>query len=124
METYFTKDHEWVEVEEGRASAGITDYAAGQLGDITYVQLPEVGSEFKKGDILCEIESVKAASEVFAPLSGKVIEVNKDLETSPEMVNTSPQKEGWIAKMEISSPSETSSLMGPKEYKKYLAEIE
>jgi len=120
MEIYFTRDHEWIKLEGNTGIVGITAYAAHQLGDITYVELPKEGKEFKKGDVLCTIESVKAASDVFTPMSGKVIEVNNSLISSPQIVNEKPESDGWIAKMELSDLSEKNSLMDQKAYDEFL----
>lgn len=116
MDVFFTKDHEWIKIEGNAGTIGITDYAQHQLGDITFVDLPKVGKTVKKGDVLCAIESVKAASDIFAPMAGKVTEVNKKLETEPQLVNQKPESDGWIAKMEISDPSEKSGLMDKSKY--------
>lgn len=123
MKIYYTKEHEWVKVEDSIGRIGITGYAAEQLGDITFVELPAMGKTIKQGRLLCELESVKAASEVFAPLSGKVIEVNGALEVSPEIVNTSPEDKGWISCLEISDLSEKENLMNQDQYSEYLATL-
>ncbi len=117
---YYTKDHEWVAVlDEGTVLVGISDYAQKELGDLAYVELPEVGSELKKGEVLCELESVKAVSEVYAPVSGVVMEVNDELEDSPELLNEDPY-EHWIAKMKPSDVDEIKGLMDAETYAKYL----
>lgn len=117
METFYTKDHEWIAIDGNNGTMGITDYAQHQLGDITFVELPKVGKTVKKGDVLCGIESVKAASDIFAPMSGKVVEVNKKLDSEPQLVNQSPEKDGWIAKLELSQTTEKSGLMDQAKYK-------
>lgn len=117
METLYSRDHEWIAIEGDNGTLGITDYAQHQLGDITFVELPKVGKTVKKGDVLCAIESVKAASDIFAPMSGKVVEVNQKLDTEPQLVNQSPEKDGWIAKLELSQPAERSALMDQAKYK-------
>ena len=100
MSLYFTKSHEWADVEGDIAAVGITDYAAGELGDVVYVELPEVGSAVKAGEKLCEVESVKAASEIFSPVGGVITEVNSELEDAPELIN-SDATAAWICKIKI-----------------------
>ena len=119
MSIYFTEDHEWIKVDGDIGTVGITPYAAGQLGDVVYVELPDVGAEFGKGDEAAVVESVKAASEVYAPVSGEVTEVNEKLEDAPEMVNASADNEGWFLKMKISDAGELESLMDEAKYKAY-----
>ncbi|MFH1958392.1 MAG: glycine cleavage system protein GcvH [bacterium] len=120
MEIFYTKEHEWVKVEGGIGAVGISNYAVKQLGDITSVELPAVGTEVKQHGVLCTVESVKAASDVYAPLSGRVAEVNKELENSPKIINSSPEGLGWIARIEISDAGETGNLMGEEKYGEYL----
>ncbi len=119
MSIYFTEDHEWIKVDGDSGTVGITPYAAGQLGDVVYVELPDVGTEFGKGDEAAVVESVKAASEVYAPVSGQVIEVNGALEDAPETVNASADDKGWFLKMKIADASELDSLMNSEAYKTY-----
>ncbi len=121
---YYTKDHEWAQVlEDGTVLVGITDYAQKELGDLAYVELPEIGKEVSKGDVLCEIESVKAVSEVYAPVSGEVIEVNSELEDSPEFLNEDPYG-NWIAKLKPSNlEDELKELMDAEAYAKYLESL-
>ncbi|WP_297438603.1 glycine cleavage system protein GcvH [Thermococcus sp.] len=121
---YYTKDHEWAQVlEDGTVLVGISDYAQKELGDLAYVELPEVGKEVSKGDVLCELESVKAVSEVYAPVSGEVVEVNEVLEDSPEVLNEEPY-ENWIAKLKPTNlEEELKGLMDAEAYAKYLEEI-
>lgn len=117
----YTSEHEWVKMEEGqKATVGITAYAQEQLGDIAFVELPEVGKSVKQFDEICSIESIKAASDVYAPLSGKVVEVNKKLESSPQLINSSPYQDGWIVKIEISDPNEKDKLMNSIDYRAFL----
>lgn len=118
---YYTKDHEWAKVlEDGTVLVGISDYAQKELGDIAYVELPEIGATFKKGEVLCEVESVKAVSEVYAPVSGEVVEVNGELEDSPELVNEDPYA-NWIAKLKPENlEEELKELMDAKAYAEYL----
>ena len=119
MSIYFTEDHEWIKVDGDSGTVGITPYAAGQLGDVVYVELPDVGAEFGKGDEAAVVESVKAASEVYAPVSGAVTEVNGALEDAPETVNASADDKGWFLKMKIADASELDSLMNADAYKTY-----
>jgi glycine cleavage system H protein len=123
-ETYYSKEHEWVKVMEGIATIGITDYAAGQLGDITYVELPRTGKNVTQFGALCSIESVKAASDIFAPVSGKVVKVNDALEETPEIVNESAEEAGWIARVEMADLKELANLMNRQEYDEYLRGLE
>lgn len=119
----YTKDHEWIRVEGNKAYIGITDYAQEAMGDIVYVELPEVDEEFEQEDTLCAIESVKAANDVFLPLSGRVIEVNEALEEEPEAVNENPY-ENWIACIEMADESELKELMNAGAYEAFVAEAE
>ena len=119
MTTYYTEDHEWIKVDGDIGTVGITPYAAGQLGDVVYVELPDVGAEFGKGDEAAVVESVKAASEVYAPVSGQVTDVNGALEDAPETVNASADDKGWFLKMKIADASELHSLMNATAYKTY-----
>ncbi len=121
---YYTKDHEWAQVlEDGTVLVGISDYAQKELGDLAYVELPEVGKEVNKGDVLCELESVKAVSEVYAPVGGEIVEVNEVLEDSPEVLNEEPY-ENWIAKIKPTNlEEELEGLMDAEAYAKYLEEI-
>ena len=123
-EIYYSKEHEWVKVKNGTACVGITDYAAQQLGDVTYVDLPQVGKIVKQFGELCSIESVKAASDIFAPVSGKVIKVNDALNDTPEIVNESPEDTGWIAMIEIDNSSELANLMDRQGYDDYVRGLE
>src|ERR687883_1480030 len=119
----YTKDHEWVRLEGDVATVGITDYAQSQLGDVVYVELPPTGKAVKQGDEAAVVESVKAASEVYAPVSGEVVEVNSALETAPQTVNESPTGEGWFMRIRVTDPAELDSLMDEAAYGKYLEEI-
>ncbi|MBI2874568.1 MAG: glycine cleavage system protein GcvH [Firmicutes bacterium] len=113
----FSKEHEWIRVEgEGRAVIGITDYAQKELGDIVFVELPSPGDSFEKGDGMAVVESVKAVSDVYAPFSGRVLEVNAALEDSPELVNRDPYGEGWLVVMELGEPGELENLLTGEEY--------
>jgi glycine cleavage system H protein len=118
----FTKDHEWVRVEWSVATFGITDHAQDQLGDIVFVELPSVGTALAQGDEAAVVESVKAASEVYAPVSGEVTEINGELEGNPGLVNKEAQGGGWFAKIALSAPEEFEGLMSEAEYQAFLAE--
>ena len=119
MPRYFTDEHEWIDVEGDTAIVGITDYAQGQLGDIVFVELPQVGSEVAKGKDAAVVESVKAASDVYAPISGEVTEANGSLEDDPALVNSSPEDEGWFFKLTIADKSELEGLMDAAAYKSF-----
>ena len=111
----YTKEHEWVELSGDRAKVGITDYAQQQLGDVVYIELPEVGATLKHGDSFGTIESVKAVSELYAPVSGKVVEVNTALKDKPEAVNAHPH-ESWMVVVKLANPGETSELLDATQY--------
>ena len=119
-EMFFTKEHEWVKVKEGIGAIGISDHAAHELGDITFVELPKIGKVVKQFEVLAAIESVKAASDIFAPLSGKVIKINEALEDAPEIVNESAEDAGWMVWIEIADQSELKNLMTQEQYNEYL----
>ncbi len=119
-EYLYTKEHEWICLEDSIAYAGIAEYAQSALGDITFIELPQVGNEVEQSEPFASVESVKAASDIFAPISGKIIEVNTDLESSPELINKSCYEKGWIAKIEVSDLEEKDSLMNAEEYGKFL----
>lgn len=116
---YYTKEHEWVKIDGNIATVGISDYAAHQLGDITFVELPAVGKAVKQFEVLCAIESVKAASDIYAPVSGTVVSVNEALNTRPEIVNESPEEAAWMATMKMTDPSEVAKLMSREQYDEY-----
>ncbi len=118
----YSKEHEWVLVEDNVATVGITDYAQDQLGDIVFVELPGVGDKVSKEDAFGVVESVKAVSDIYAPVSGKVLEVNDDLPENPEMVNEDPYGDGWMIKIEMNDPEELQDLMTAAEYEEYVAE--
>lgn len=122
MSKYFTEDHEWVVVEGDIATVGITDHAQDQLGDIVFVELPEVDEEYGKGDDTSVVESVKAAGDVHNPVSGTVTEVNETLEDEPSLVNTSPEGDGWIYKIQLSDPTELDDLMDETAYQAFISE--
>lgn len=119
----YSKDHEWVKIDGNKAYVGITDHAQHSLGDIVFVEIPEVGAEISKGDVLSVVESVKAASDVYAPISGEILEVNEELEDSPEKINEDPYG-SYIAVLEISETSEIEDLMDMNEYERYCQEEE
>lgn len=115
----YADSHEWVKVDGNSATVGITDHAQDHLGDVVYVELPEVGKEVKQGDSFGAVESVKATSDVYSPVSGKVVEVNEKLGDSPGLVNGSPYKDGWIMKVDISNKDELNSLLDSEQYTKH-----
>ena len=117
---YFTDQHEWILVEGDIGTVGISEYAQEQLGDVVYVELPEVGKKIDKGDEAAVVESVKAASEIYAPITGEVIEVNDQLPDDPAMVNRSAMEDGWFFKIRISDKSELADLMNEKRYQDYV----
>ncbi|TGY87201.1 glycine cleavage system protein GcvH [Marinicauda algicola] len=119
-QTRYTKDHEWIRVEGQDGTVGITPYAADQLGDVVFVELPEVGKSFKQGDEIAVVESVKAASEIYAPVSGEVVAVNEALEDEPAKVNESPEGEGWFFKIRIKDSSEIEGLMDADAYQNHI----
>lgn len=116
----YYKEHEWVKIQGSAASVGISDFAQEALGDIVFVELPEVGAEVSAGDSFAEIESVKSVSPLYAPVSGRVTKVNDDLDERPETINQDPHGAGWIAEMELSDASEAEALMTAAEYEKFL----
>jgi glycine cleavage system H protein len=120
MTRYFTEDHEWIEVEGDTGTVGITDYAQGQLGDITFVELPETGASVAKGDSVSVVDSVKAASDVYTPVSGTVADANAALSDEPELVNTDAEKGGWLFRITLSDPAELEALMDETAYKAYV----
>jgi len=119
---YYTKDHEWLRVEGDEAYIGLTDYAQDSLGDIVYVELPEVDDEFNKEDAFSAVESVKAASDVYMPVDGRIVEVNESLLDEPNLLNEDPYK-NWIVKIEIADKSQLEELMTSDEYEQYLEEV-
>ena len=119
----FSKDHEWVEPEGDVARLGVTAYAAEQLGDVVFIELPEIGRHVKAGEALAVVESVKAASDVYAPVSGEVVEVNSALPDAPETVNASPEAAGWFAKLKVANPAELDQLMDRAAYEAFLQSL-
>ena len=118
--TYYTKEHEWAKIDGNIATIGITAYAAEHLGDITFVELPATGKAVKQFDALCAIESVKAASDIYAPVSGTVLSVNEELGSSPELVNESAETTAWMVTLQLVDASETSKLMTREQYEEYM----
>ncbi len=117
----YTETHEWAELlQDGRVRVGISDHAQKELGDVVYVDLPPLEKEVKKGEAFMTIESVKAAEDVYAPVSGKVVAVNEKLSENPELVNEDAEGEGWLVEIEMSDPSELDSLMTPEQYEKFI----
>lgn len=123
MTRYFSEEHEWVDVDGDTATVGITDYAQGQLGDIVFVETPDMGAEFKKGDDAAVVESVKAASDIYAPIAGKVVETNGQVEEDPSLVNSDPEGEGWFFKLTIANTDELSGLMDAAAYKAFVESL-
>jgi len=121
-EIQFTKEHEWILMKDNIGLVGITDFAQKQLGDIVSVELPRVGNEFKQNDAMAIIDSVKASSDIYCPIDGKVVAVNEELLQSPELINKSPFESGWIVKLEPSNTSQSENLMAEEEYKKFVGE--
>jgi glycine cleavage system H protein len=119
----YTKEHEWIKIDGDVAIVGITDFAQDQLTDVVFVELPDVGKQIEQNGNLCVVESVKSVSEVFSPISGEIVEVNKALENSPELVNNEPFEGGWIAKLKVKNETELDQLMTPEEYNKFLTGI-
>jgi len=121
---YYTKDHEWVKTDGDKATVGITDFAQKQLGDVVYVELPQSGSQLEFHQSMGVIESVKAVSDIFSPISGEIIETNEELNDSPELVNENPHDSGWIVKIKIKDEKELEKLMSASEYEKFLEGLE
>jgi glycine cleavage system H protein len=120
----YSKEHEWIKIDGDIATIGITDYAQDQLTDVVFVELPGVGKQIKQNGNLCVVESVKSVSDVFSPISGEIVEVNKALDNSPELVNNEPFEGGWIAKLKTKNKAELDQLMTTEQYNKFLTGIE
>ena len=118
----YTSEHEWIRRDKGPVTVGISDHAQEALGDITFVELPEIGRELAKGDEAAAIESAKAAASIYAPAGGKIVEVNRAVEDDPALVNAEPYGKGWIFKLDLKDPGELDSLMTAEQYEKHLAE--
>ena len=123
MSRYFTEDHEWVDVDGDIGTVGISEYAQSQLGDIVFVEVPEEGKEIAKGDEAAVVESVKAASDVYSPISGTVIEGNPALADDPAIINNDPEGAGWFFKLEVTDPSELEGLMDEAAYREFVASL-
>lgn len=123
MSKKFTKDHEWIDIQGDVARIGITNYAQEQLGDVVFVELPEAGRQFQQGNDAAVVESVKAASEVYAPVSGEIVEPNTKLEDDPALVNQDPSESGWFFTMKVSNPDELNDLMDEAAYADYVKEL-
>lgn len=121
-ELIYTRDHEWARIEDDTATIGITDYAQGELGDIVYVDLPEVGTQVNQGDSFGTIEAVKAVSDLFAPLSGEVIAINESLNDAPETINEEPYNEGWMIKIKMNNVGEKEELLNSEQYENFIQE--
>jgi glycine cleavage system H protein len=117
----YTKEHEWVDAKDGVATVGITDYAQSELGDVVFVELPEVGKKLETGKSLGTVESVKAVSEIYAPASGEVLEANSELHNKPETINTDPHGAAWLVKIKLANPAELDGLMDGPAYEAYIA---
>ena len=117
----YTKDHEWIRVIDNILTIGITDFAQGELGDIIFVEFPEIGEEFQKDDPFGTIEAVKTVADIFAPVQGKIIEINHDIENSPEVINTDPYGDGWLVKIEITEHMVSDGLLSPEDYELLLS---
>ena len=120
----YTKDHEWVRLQGDTATVGITDYAQHELGDVVFVELPKVGAKLQAGETLGTVESVKAVSDIYAPVSGEVVQINTDLADTPEQINKDPHGEAWLVKIKLSNPAEFPALMDSTAYGAFIAEKE
>ena len=116
QDLFYEKTHEWLRIDDHTATVGITDFAQNQLSDLTFAELPEVGQEVQAGDEVAVLESVKAASDIYAPVAGKIVAVNTELEDAPEMINNSPYEEGWIFKIEFEKEEDVDNLLSAEEY--------
>jgi len=124
MTTYYSEEHEWITIDGETGTVGITDYAQKALGDIVFVEVPEIGADFAKGDEIAVVESVKAASEIYAPVGGTVTAVNEALEEDPAMVNSHAESDGWFYKVKIADAGEVSNLMDADGYKEFITGLE
>jgi glycine cleavage system H protein len=122
-ELYYTKEHIWVKIENDVATIGITDYAQSQLGDVVFIELPEVGREVESGEVIATVESIKAVSEIYSPLTGKMISINEDLANEPSLLNSDPYGDGWICDIQIKDLTEIEDLMTADDYRAYLEAI-
>jgi len=121
VELLYSKEHEWIRVEGDVGIVGITEYAQDQLGEIVFVELPELGKDMKRGEVIGVVESTKAVSDIYSPVSGSILEVNTALDTNPELVNTNPEGDGWIFKIQMDELDELDTLMDEAEYREYTA---
>ncbi len=119
-ELYYTEEHEWVLIENDVATVGITDHAQDQLGDVVFVELPDLDRQVRQAEEFAVVESVKAASDIYSPLSGKVVEVNEDLTEAPDLLNKDPYGDGWICKIRLADPGELESLLSHEDYKNHI----
>ena len=117
----YTKEHEWIQVNDNILTIGITDFGQGELGDIIFVEFPEIGEEFQKDDPFGTIEAVKTVADIFAPVQGKIIEINHDIENSPEVINADPYGDGWLVKIEITEHMVSDGLLSPEDYELLLS---
>lgn len=113
---YFTESHEWISLDDQHGKVGITNYAQQELGEIVFVSLPKVGQKIKAGEEICVLESTKAAADVYSPVSGTIVEVNETLRNNPSLLNTHPESDGWLFKIELSNPKELKALMSQPDY--------
>jgi len=120
----YSKEHEWIKIDGDTAIIGITDFAQDQLTDVVFVELPEVGKQIEQNGNLCVVESVKSVSDIFSPISGEIVEVNKTLEDSPALINNDPFEDGWIVKLKVKNEKDLEQLMTAEEYDKFLTGIE
>ena len=116
----YTNDHEWIKIEENQGIIGITDFAQSELGDIVFIEFPDKGDLFQKGDTIGTIEAVKTVADLYAPVSGKIIELNLELDDNAELINSDPFGKGWLIKMELSNPDEKSDLLSAEDYEKLI----
>ncbi len=117
----YTNDHEWIKIEENQAIIGITDFAQSELGDIVFIEFPDEGDTFQKGDTIGTIEAVKTVADLYAPISGKILELNLELDDNIELINSDPIGKGWIITMELSNPDETSDLLSAEDYRNLIS---
>ena len=117
----YTNDHEWIKIEENQAIIGITDFAQSELGDIVFIEFPDEGDTFQKGDTIGTIEAVKTVADLYAPISGKILELNLELDDNIELINSDPIGKGWLIKMELSNPDETSDLLSAEDYRNLIS---
>ena len=117
----YTNDHEWIKIKEIQAVIGITDFAQSELGDIVFIEFPDEGDTFQKGDTIGTIEAVKTVADLYAPVSGKLLELNLELDDNIELINSDPIGKGWLIKMELSNPDETSDLLSAEDYRKLVS---